>query len=69
MKAVDMAYKDPVCGVHVDPKTSADESEYKGATYYFYSPGCKESFGTIQRSTSLYRTSSAVAIATSWSDG
>lgn len=37
-------YKDPVCGMDVDPKTAAGKSEYKGQTYYFCSPGCKKSF-------------------------
>lgn len=36
--------KDPVCGMTVDPKTAAGNSEYKGETYYFCSPGCKKSF-------------------------
>ncbi len=35
--------KDPVCGMEVDPKISA-KSEYKGQTYYFCSPGCKQAF-------------------------
>lgn len=37
-------HKDPVCGMDVDPKTAAGESEYNGETYYFCSPGCKKSF-------------------------
>ncbi len=36
--------KDPVCGMDIDPNTAAGKSEYKGATYYFCSPGCKKSF-------------------------
>jgi len=36
--------KDPVCGMDIDPKTAAGNSEYKGETYYFCSPGCKKSF-------------------------
>ena len=36
--------KDPVCGMDVDEKTAAAESEYKGQTYYFCSPGCKRAF-------------------------
>jgi YHS domain-containing protein len=39
----DMA-RDPVCGMDVDPKTAAGESEYQGTTYYFCSPGCKRAF-------------------------
>lgn len=37
-------FKDPVCGMDVDPATAAGKSEYKGQTYYFCSPGCKKSF-------------------------
>lgn len=37
-------HKDPVCGMDVDPKTAAGQSEYKGQTYYFCAPGCKKSF-------------------------
>jgi YHS domain-containing protein len=37
-------FKDPICGMDVDPKTAAGESEYKGQTYYFCSPGCKKTF-------------------------
>jgi len=37
-------YKDPVCGMDVDPETAAGKSEYKGKTYYFCAPGCKKSF-------------------------
>jgi YHS domain-containing protein len=36
--------KDPVCGMDVDPQTAAGKSEYKGQTYYFCSPGCKQDF-------------------------
>jgi YHS domain-containing protein len=36
--------KDPVCGMDVDPKTSAGKSEYQGKTYYFCSLGCKQDF-------------------------
>ncbi|RMD90900.1 MAG: YHS domain-containing protein [Calditrichaeota bacterium] len=35
---------DPVCGMKVDPKKAAGKSEYKGHTYYFCAPGCKEAF-------------------------
>lgn len=37
-------FKDPVCGMDVDPKSAAGKSDYKGQTYYFCSPGCKVSF-------------------------
>jgi len=36
--------KDPVCGMEVDPKDAAGQSEYQGKTYYFCSPGCKREF-------------------------
>jgi YHS domain-containing protein len=36
--------KDPVCGMDVDPKTAAGQSEYQGQTYYFCAPGCKKAF-------------------------
>lgn len=36
--------KDPVCGMDVDPKTAAGQSEYQGQTYYFCAPGCKIAF-------------------------
>ena len=36
--------KDPVCGMDVDPKTAAGESEYQGRKYYFCSTGCKKAF-------------------------
>jgi Cu+-exporting ATPase len=39
-----MNTKDPVCGMDVDPKTSAGTTEYKGQTYYFCSTGCKKAF-------------------------
>jgi len=37
-------FKDPVCGMDVDPATAAGKSEYQGQTYYFCSTGCKKSF-------------------------
>jgi Cu+-exporting ATPase len=36
--------KDPVCGMDVDPDTSAARSEYEGTTYYFCAEGCKLAF-------------------------
>lgn len=36
--------KDPVCGMDVDPKTAAGQSEYQGQMYYFCSVGCKKAF-------------------------
>lgn len=39
-----MMFKDPICGMEVDPKTAAGKSEYEGQTYYFCSNGCKKAF-------------------------
>jgi Cu+-exporting ATPase len=39
-----MQQVDPVCGMMVDPQTAPGQSEYKGQTYYFCSPGCKRDF-------------------------
>ena len=36
--------KDPVCGMEVSETEAAGKSDYKGATYYFCSPGCKKEF-------------------------
>ena len=36
--------RDVVCGMDVDPKTAAAQSEYNGKTYYFCAPGCKKQF-------------------------
>jgi uncharacterized protein len=36
--------QDPVCGMTVDSATATEKVEYAGATYYFCSGGCKESF-------------------------
>ncbi len=36
--------KDPVCGMDVDEKTAAGQSEYKGQKYYFCALGCKKAF-------------------------
>jgi YHS domain-containing protein len=35
---------DPVCGMDVDPKQAAGQSDYQGQTYYFCSAGCKKAF-------------------------
>ncbi len=35
---------DPVCGMEINPDTAAGQSEFKGETYYFCSPSCKEKF-------------------------
>ena len=39
----DMA-KDPVCGMEVDPKKAAAQSNYKGQMIYFCAVGCKQKF-------------------------
>jgi YHS domain-containing protein len=36
--------KDPVCGMDVDPKTTAYKTEYNGQMYFFCSAGCKKDF-------------------------
>ncbi len=35
---------DPVCGMEVNPEQAAGSSEYRGETYYFCNPKCKERF-------------------------
>ena len=39
-----MAFKDPICGMMVEPKYAAGSSVFQGTTYYFCSAGCKRSF-------------------------
>jgi P-type Cu+ transporter len=36
--------KDPVCGMEIDPTAAFASEEYEGATYYFCSQSCHESF-------------------------
>ena len=36
--------KDPVCGMMVDPHTTAHRTEHAGRPYYFCSAGCREKF-------------------------
>ena len=38
------SFIDPVCGMTVDPATSDLRSEYRGKTYTFCSPACKDTF-------------------------
>jgi P-type Cu+ transporter len=38
------SFKDPVCGMDVDPATAAGKFEYDGTTYYFCNPRCLERF-------------------------
>jgi len=35
---------DPVCGMEVNKEETAATTEYKGQTYYFCAPGCKQMF-------------------------
>ncbi|HXG85717.1 MAG TPA: heavy metal translocating P-type ATPase, partial [Pyrinomonadaceae bacterium] len=42
--AVAAKVKDPVCGMTIDAEKTAGTSDYKGETYYFCSPACKENF-------------------------
>jgi YHS domain-containing protein len=36
--------KDPVCGMTIDEKKAAGQSEYQGQTIYFCAPICKTKF-------------------------
>jgi YHS domain-containing protein len=36
--------KDLVCHMDVDEKTAKHKTTYKGKTYYFCAPGCKNAF-------------------------
>jgi YHS domain-containing protein len=36
--------QDPVCGMDVQTEQAAGQSEYKGQTFYFCCPVCKEKF-------------------------
>lgn len=38
------SYKDPVCGMELSYLTATDTVEYKGRTYYFCAPTCRETF-------------------------
>ncbi|MGA9582296.1 MAG: heavy metal translocating P-type ATPase [Allosphingosinicella sp.] len=38
------AVKDPVCGMTVDPETTAHHHEHEGATFHFCSAGCRTKF-------------------------
>ena len=37
-------HTDPVCGMQVDERTAAGQSQHEGQTYYFCSAGCKSKF-------------------------
>jgi len=41
---VERLAKDVICGMEVDEKTAKYKTEYKGKTYYFCNPFCKETF-------------------------
>lgn len=43
-KEMKQMVKDVVCGMEINPKESAAQSEYQGKTYYFCAPGCKRKF-------------------------
>jgi len=36
--------KDPVCGMEVDETQPAGEMDWKGNTYFFCAPACKQQF-------------------------
>jgi YHS domain-containing protein len=36
--------KDSVCGMQVDERQAAGQSDYQGETYYFCSARCKQQF-------------------------
>jgi len=36
--------RDPVCGMTVDEENARFETDWKGKSYYFCSPGCLASF-------------------------
>ena len=36
--------KDPVCGMNIDEKKTLVITQHRGKTYYFCSPGCRETF-------------------------
>jgi YHS domain-containing protein len=37
-------HADPVCGMQVDEKKAAAQSQRQGQTYFFCSQGCKQKF-------------------------
>ena len=36
--------KDPVCGMQIEPQNAAAQEEHDGATFYFCSKSCHETF-------------------------
>lgn len=53
--------KDPICGMMVD-KASSLTSERGGRTYYFCSPGCKQTFENPERELKSMRTRVTIAL-------
>ena len=39
-----ITFKDPVCGMQVNPDTAAGSHTYEGQTYYFCCTGCQQTF-------------------------
>ena len=37
-------HTDPICGMQVDERSAAGQSQHQGHTYYFCSQGCKNKF-------------------------
>ena len=44
METITMKVRDPVCGMMIDEKDAAATSDYKGKTFSFCSPSCKDTF-------------------------
>ena len=38
------SFKDPVCAMEVSRSTAAAEFEYRGKTFYFCAPSCRDAF-------------------------
>src|SRR5262245_25000432 len=53
--------RDPVCGMTIDPARAAGQFNYRGTTYYFCNPVCRERF---QADPERYLTSAHAAVAT-----
>jgi len=54
---------DVVCKMDIDEKTSKWKSEYKGKTYYFCAPMCKQKF---DRNSEKYVNKSKNGVAETW---
>jgi Cu+-exporting ATPase len=44
MKKIMASHTGPICGMQVDEKNAAGQSNYQGQDYYFCSSGCKSKF-------------------------